>query len=79
MKDHTSIGISLPFLHRKEAENESAPPLAVMNKDSDSSAHPKYPYLYVREESLAQAAMRNRGKPLVAPSHPADARKTANA
>jgi hypothetical protein len=82
LEDQMSMRIGLAWGRRREAENGSAPPLATIDEDVDSSLRPKYPYFYIydsQEESLAQAATRNRDKPMVAPSHPADAQKTAKA
>jgi len=77
-----SLRIRLAWGRRRLSENESAPPLPVIEEDAEASSRPKYPFFYVynsQEESLAQAAARNRNKPLVAPSHPTDARNTASA
>ena len=76
-----SLRLRIAWGRRRAAENESAPPLPVVEEDADASSRPKYPFFYVynsQEESLAQAAARNRDKPLLELSHPADARKTTN-
>jgi hypothetical protein len=74
-----SLRIRIAFGRRRAAENESAPPLPVIEEDAEASSRPKYPFFYVynsQEQSLAQAAARNRDKPLVTPSHPTDVRET---
>jgi hypothetical protein len=81
LKDQLVWRIRLCWGRRRAAENMPAPPLPVVNEDADASLRTDYPYYQVhntREESLAQTALRNQGKNLPPPSHPADTKAVAS-
>jgi len=82
MDDQMSLRIRLAWGRRRESEKGPAPHLPTVEGDEEEYLRLKYPYLYVynsREESLAEAALRARDKPVDTPFHPAHARKTAEA
>lgn len=77
MKPKTWIRMRYAWGRRRAAENEPAPPLPSVPKPTPAEAEAEstlqYPHHYVyktREESLAEAALRNRGKDCTPPPLP---------
>jgi hypothetical protein len=78
LKDQLTWRVRIAWGRRRAAEGEPAPPLSNV-EDEETFSRVRYPYYQVyntQEEALAQTAIRNRGKDLPTPFHPADTKET---